>query len=484
MTYGKAGTTGQTRTKKFEDEKTSLIEAQKLLNEKFKKGYVEKQGAKTDPGKSSQKGGAETDYLLEWKKIANHKNPDDLPKLLTEHFSYLADMPGFDAVLWSLLQNVKHIEIRGEEEKNKEMVIRFRNDDDELIASSPALGSEYKTYPHSFQNLMKKHERLYLNRSSLLLGNDGGFEVEGLEDAGSEWLSLVKKPSQIQVALSDGPDWWLYHPKKKNSFGEPSLHFCSHGDMKIEEDGESYNAGAFFLKRLVERLQFDIPVPRVSIEAKTPDKKKNEWWKYLVWILNEKPSPNQSRNLYYRPKDGLLTSPPSDDKLSQGTEVRFDGLTSLDQVPLGKMSALDKLVLLPGQEKKAPKLLSLEGVERAPWLVRLNVSNQEVSDIGPLSKLPNLEVFDGSYNSIKELSPLSKCRNLKILYLNKNKISDISPLFALLEIETLWISDNPVKDILPLAELKKLKELKIPLKVPKENLAKFEKLRSDVKISY
>ncbi|WP_155118795.1 hypothetical protein [Leptospira santarosai] len=45
-------------------------------------------------------------------------------------------------------------------------------------------------------------------------------------------------------------------------------------------------------------------------------------------------------------------------------------------------------------------------------------------------------------------------------------------------------NDNPVQDILPLVGLKKLKELYVPLKLPKENLEKFEKLRPDVKISF
>nr|WP_254055536.1 leucine-rich repeat domain-containing protein [Leptospira mayottensis] len=95
-----------------------------------------------------------------------------------------------------------------------------------------------------------------------------------------------------------------------------------------------------------------------------------------------------------------------------------------------------------------------------------------------MSKLLNLKVFSGSNNSIKDLTPLSQCKNLNELYIDKNKISDISPLS---KIETLWLADNPIKDILLLVGLKKLK---VPLKLLKENLVKFEKLRPDVKISF
>ncbi|AXR60944.1 leucine-rich repeat domain-containing protein [Leptospira mayottensis] len=95
-----------------------------------------------------------------------------------------------------------------------------------------------------------------------------------------------------------------------------------------------------------------------------------------------------------------------------------------------------------------------------------------------------MKVFSGSNNSIKDLTPLSQCKNLNALYLNKNKISDVSPLSPLSKIETLWLADNPIQDILPLVGLKKLKELQVSLKLPKENLAKFEKLCPDVKISF
>ncbi|EMF82310.1 leucine rich repeat protein [Leptospira weilii serovar Topaz str. LT2116] len=200
--------------------------------------------------------------------------------------------------------------------------------------------------------------------------------------------------------------------------------------------------------------------------------------------MDERDSATES-NIYYFPDDGVLSAPPSDEKLSQGTKVSFVGLTSLVEVPLDKMSVLDTLLVRPGEEKKAPKLSSLDGVERAPGLIVLNVErNQGISDLGLLSKLPKLEVFDGSNNSIKDLSPLTACRNLRVLYLNKNKISDISPLSSLSELTTLSLADNPIQDILPLAGLKKLKEMRVSLKLPKENLAKFEKLRPDVKILF
>ncbi|WP_162839840.1 hypothetical protein [Leptospira interrogans] len=109
--------------------------------------------------------------------------------------------------------------------------------------------------------------------------------------------------------------------------------------------------------------------------------------------MDEKYFSTQPRNLYYLPSDGILAALPSDEQLSQATEVRFDGLTSLAEVSLSKMSSLDKLTALPGKDKQAPKLSSLDGIERAPWLARLGVSRQDISNINPLSQLPNLRIF-------------------------------------------------------------------------------------------
>ncbi|WP_016750525.1 WGR domain-containing protein, partial [Leptospira kirschneri] len=41
VTYGKTGTAGTSQTKTFDNEEICVKEAQKLLSEKLKKGYIE-----------------------------------------------------------------------------------------------------------------------------------------------------------------------------------------------------------------------------------------------------------------------------------------------------------------------------------------------------------------------------------------------------------------------------------------------------------
>ncbi|WP_004471777.1 WGR domain-containing protein [Leptospira santarosai] len=118
-----------------------------------------------------------------------------------------------------------------------------------------------------------------------------------------------------------------------------------------------------------KRLQLDVPLSN----AKTivPGREKNEWWKCLVWILNEKNSSTQSREIYELSEDGVLSAPPSDEMLGQGTEVRFEGLTSLVGVPLDKMPNLDVLKVYPGEGEKKFLInfyLWMESNEHPVWL--------------------------------------------------------------------------------------------------------------------
>nr|WP_235596103.1 hypothetical protein [Leptospira weilii] len=174
---------------------------EETLKRKAQEGLCGKTSIKTDQSNLSQKGEIEKSYLLEWNKLIQENGSDRLPSVLAEHFSCLADMPGFEVVLRSLMQHVEQVEIQDVDEMKKNLVVRFRKDDDELIESPPALGSEYKTYPRSFQNIMEKHSNLYLNKAWLFLGNDGGFEAEQFEYVDSEWLNLVEEPSTNPSAV-------------------------------------------------------------------------------------------------------------------------------------------------------------------------------------------------------------------------------------------------------------------------------------------
>ncbi|EMO14840.1 WGR domain protein [Leptospira santarosai str. CBC523] len=108
VTYGKTGTIGQTQTKSFDDEKKCLKEAEKLLAEKLKKGYVEVGIEKNDSvNKKEEIVESKNAYLEEWETIVKSK---DLPKALVRHFAYLADTPDGKQGLFP--SNSSHLKIK------------------------------------------------------------------------------------------------------------------------------------------------------------------------------------------------------------------------------------------------------------------------------------------------------------------------------------------------------------------------------------
>jgi internalin A len=91
-------------------------------------------------------------------------------------------------------------------------------------------------------------------------------------------------------------------------------------------------------------------------------------------------------------------------------------------------------------------------------LTRLVLSENQISDISPLSGLTNLLVLDLSFNhQISDISPLAGLTNLQQLCLNGNfQISDISPLSGLTNLLVLEMEGHQISDISPLSGLTNL----------------------------
>ena len=76
----------------------------------------------------------------------------------------------------------------------------------------------------------------------------------------------------------------------------------------------------------------------------------------------------------------------------------------------------------------------------------LNMWGQDISDVGLLLRMPNVEVLSLSVNGIGSLSSFRKCHRLRELYLRKNDVTnlaDIQYLAGIKCLKILWLSDNP-----------------------------------------
>jgi len=80
-------------------------------------------------------------------------------------------------------------------------------------------------------------------------------------------------------------------------------------------------------------------------------------------------------------------------------------------------------------------------------LSRLNLYNNQITDITPLSALTNLRALHLNNNQITDITPLSGLTNLTALDLNNNQIADITPLSALTKLTYLTLENNQITDL-------------------------------------
>ncbi|EMM85173.1 hypothetical protein LEP1GSC039_0207 [Leptospira santarosai str. 2000027870] len=184
------------------------------------------------------------EYLKRWEEIAN---ATDLIQVLTRHFAYLADSPGYDRLLESIMQKVLNVRI-----EEDSLQILFRNNF-LLKASAPASIEKFTTWPECFQRLIIVHQLIEFGDSKnrnvnweFILGDHGSFLDEFIDE----------EFENSESPLVDASDWWIYHPKEKNEQGQPILYFVSHESGKVKESFP-HNVGSLFLRRLADRLKID-----------------------------------------------------------------------------------------------------------------------------------------------------------------------------------------------------------------------------------
>jgi internalin A len=101
----------------------------------------------------------------------------------------------------------------------------------------------------------------------------------------------------------------------------------------------------------------------------------------------------------------------------------------------------------------------IESLKRIPNLRKLDLSLNQIGDIGALAGLTNLTELHLQNNGISDLSPLAGLINLTELRLQDNQIGDIRGLAGLTNLETLYLSRNRIGDISSLEDLTNLKRL-------------------------
>jgi internalin A len=119
---------------------------------------------------------------------------------------------------------------------------------------------------------------------------------------------------------------------------------------------------------------------------------------------------------------------------------------------------------------------SLEGMQHCKALMKLDLANNEIVDLGPLKELKLLQSIDLSKNKIESIEPLALLVNSQYVQLSSNVISDIGPLKDMSNLRSLYIASNKIKSIEVLAGMKKMWTLDLSGN-PVDNLTPISQLK-------
>ena len=105
-----------------------------------------------------------------------------------------------------------------------------------------------------------------------------------------------------------------------------------------------------------------------------------------------------------------------------------------------------------------PATITIKGVEYGTELTELDLESLQLTDadIEPLRYMVNLTELNLTGNQISDIGTLAALTNLTHLYLIDNQISDINPLSELTDLIQLDLWGNPIGDFGPLAGLTNL----------------------------
>lgn len=101
-------------------------------------------------------------------------------------------------------------------------------------------------------------------------------------------------------------------------------------------------------------------------------------------------------------------------------------------------------------------LSSVSGLEYAPALSVLDLSNNTVRNLEPIAAMVNLTKLDLQHNAVTGLEALSGMTSLQSLNLSYNSVTDITPLVTCSNLSWLDISNNQVSQLIALGNMPQL----------------------------
>ncbi len=130
-------------------------------------------------------------------------------------------------------------------------------------------------------------------------------------------------------------------------------------------------------------------------------------------------------------------------------------------IDVSDLSPLSGVPNLSGLNLSSSQISDISPLAKLTSLWQLALDVNQISDITAISGLTRLIELELQDNQISDISPLSGLTNLEILILSSNQISDLSPLSGLTTLQRLHITGNNIIDVSPLANLTNLTHLSL-----------------------
>ena len=221
---------------------------------------------------------------------------------------------------------------------------------------------------------------------------------------------------------------------------------------------------------LILVLMFNMLFPILSIAAEEKVtisfKDKNLYNAILTKLGSKVESSNEGTLTITITKANLETVTTLELNEKQITDVsgieKFTSLTSLNLNDNQKISDIKPITQLPNLEKlylKSNEITDITLISSLTKLKSLGLGSNKISNMEPLRTLINITWLNLSDNKISDITSLQTLTNITYLALNENKISDITPISSLTNLEKLYLYNNEITDITPLSSLTKLKTL-------------------------
>ena len=145
------------------------------------------------------------------------------------------------------------------------------------------------------------------------------------------------------------------------------------------------------------------------------------------------------------------------------TSERLPHLTYLQANSKGirSLAGIENFAILSWLELSDNLITDLTPISQLKYLQYLYLSGNQIgdADLTPISQLNSLEYLDLRGNRIADLTPISQLKYLKRLGLSGNRIADLTPISQLKHLYALVLSDSRIADLTPISQLKHLRGL-------------------------